>query len=312
MANATKTISPQEKRKISRRLIVSLSSVATVLLLILSIAVWCNNYIFSTANFTNTAMPALTSESTTKAVADSLSDRLYQDRPVLGQLLNDRTSNLIAALLRTDLSGRAFNRAVTTLQITLTSAHPKDVAIDLTGIKNVIVPVIAIGQQLANQPNPPQITGEQVPDTIVLVDAESIPNFYNFGVVMLWLSPLAALGSLGVVGYLAYRLFKQSFAQAQEVLWVFGGVLLAGGLLGLGIVSLTVTTALGSFENPNVRTVVRNLLDAFMAHLNTQIQLGMIVPAIIVLVAAGALAIWPFVKTYISQQRKPSTPSKKQ
>lgn len=292
MANASQPRS--RTTSLSRRLIAITVAIAAVALLLFNSAVWFNRYIFTTANFTSTAMPAILSDASTDAVATEITDRLLQERPALRSTINDRVIKLMSALLETDLAGRLVEKSVTTLQIAITSQNPQVVAIELSGIKNVLSQVLTLGRQLTDRPVEEQrINVDEIPDQIVLLDPKNLPNIYAFGSTMLWLSPLMLLTTLGALGYPLYRAFRIGRDTVKKVLAIQGGVIIGAGLFGLAIGPLLKPNVLAPISSPNIRVVTENIIDAFITRFNDQTILLMIVPGLLFLLAALAVHLWP-------------------
>lgn len=240
--------------------------VAALLLLVANSAYWVNQTIFDTENFTRIATTALESDSSRVAIAGGVTARLLENRPVLQQTVGDQSIKLISGLLDTNQAKNLMERAVATLQVSLTSANPKSVAIDLTSIKGTIQRIIDIANV-----EPTNFDPNDIPDEIVLLNADSIPDFYRYGVLFLWLAPLAAL--VGTVG-LAYPYFSKRKSLASS--WLLplqqGVVLLVVGLMGLSVGPMFKPPVLAATNTTYGRTVVENVYDAFMATYYHQTQ----------------------------------------
>ncbi len=131
------------KMSIVKRVALFYAPVVGLLLMLLASSVWFNRYLFDTDNFTTVATAALTEDSTSKALANEVTDRLLDGRPLLKRTINDRVVGLVAALLESDLSDQVMQKSVSRLQIMLTSRDPQPVEIDLTPVKTVLVQVLS-------------------------------------------------------------------------------------------------------------------------------------------------------------------------
>lgn len=276
--------------------------VTGLLLLLLATSVWCNRYLFDTDNFTATATSALTESSTSKALANEITDRLLQDRPLLQRTINDRVVGLVAALLESDLSERVIEKSVSRLQVMLTTQHPQPVEIDLTTIKTILTQVLALGRVLTDRPVEDQkIDPETIPDKITLVDPSTLPNFYSVGLTMMWLAPVFLLAALALTVYPLYRAARTSLVSLKQVLAIFGGITLAFGLLALFIGPLIKPPVLSAVVSSNIRIVVDNVIDEFIATFNSVVNVVIIWPAVLMLIAALCLQLWPTIHRKITE-----------
>ena len=94
----TKTVSDNK----SYKKVVFLSTISGFFLLISNTAIWLNNQVFDTTNFTNTVTTSLTSESSRNAISQNITDRIYEDRPIAKRVAGDFTTKIIGGLLATD------------------------------------------------------------------------------------------------------------------------------------------------------------------------------------------------------------------
>ena len=285
-----------------KRVALFYAPVTGLLLLLLATSVWFNRYLFDTDNFTTTATSALTEDSTSKALANEVTDRLLDGRPLLKRTINDRVVGLVAALLESDLSERAMQKSVSRLQIMLTSNDPKPVEIDLSTIKTVLVQVLTLGRALTDRPVEDQkIDPDTIPDKIVLVDPDKLPNFYGLGITMMLLAPVFLIAALSLITYPIYRATRVGIKQLKQVLALQGGILFAFGLLALAVGPLIKPPVLASVTSPNIRIVVDNIIDAFVGEFNSIATLIIIVPSIILLLVALGLQLWPFIHQKITR-----------
>jgi hypothetical protein len=282
----------ESKRSVTKLLVIT-SVISMVLLLITNSAIWFNSQIFNSSNFTSTAVTAITSDSSRQAIGARITDELLADRPVIKNFAGDQITNVIAGLLGTDQAERLLTAAVSRMQIYVTSNDQQDVALDLSGIKNTI-------SQLASTLNTDRtnnIDVNKIPNNLVLVNADNVPDLYSYGVVLSWLAPASALGALA--------LFAIPYIKAKEkyklILSVQAAVITAAGLLSLLVGPLFRPMALQPFQNVNGRTVVANIYDAFIQTFNSQsttlIYLGLAVG----LVAVGTW-VYPVAYTQIKKR----------
>lgn len=261
------------------------SAVVGLLLLVANSAVFVNQYIFDTNNFTNTAVTSITSESSRNALASEVVDRALADRPVVKNVVGGTATKLISGLFDTNQFNRVLYAAVSRLQIYLTSNEQKSVAIDLTGVKSTVDKLVgfadALGAEGTNAENVEQRVS-QLPDQLTLINADNIPSFYTYGLIFLWLAPLCVLGSLALLAYPYIRDRRQYYKVAA----VQGAMVALFGALSLLVGPLFRPPALANVASPNMRVVVGNLYDAFINYFNQQ--------AYIVIALGLALALLPW------------------
>lgn len=287
---------------IVKKVAVFYAPVTGLILLLLATSVWCNRYLFDTDNFTTTATAALTEDSTSKALANEVTDRLLEGRPLLKRTINDRVVGLVAALLESDLSERVMEKSVSRLQVMLTTNNPAPVEIDLTTIKTVLTEVLTLGRPLTDRPVEDQkIDPESIPDTITLVDPDNLPNFYTFGLTMMWLAPVFLISILVLTIYPIYRATRTSLVSLKQVLATQGGMFLASGFLALFIGPLIKPPILAAVVSSNVRIVVDNVIDAFIGAFNGVVTSVIIWPAILLLLAALFLQLWPTIHRKVNE-----------
>lgn len=230
----------------------------------------------------------------------------FKDRPVLKKVAGDLTTKVVSGLLGTDQAENAINEVVSRLNVLVTSNDPQPVVLDLSGVKDVVTQLVNISVEAGREP---KVDPSNIPSQIVILDTDSLPNFYKASVAFLWLAPLAFLGA---VAALAGPYFKRT-RQLKPMLLTQGAVLTATGLLGLLIGPLFRPPLLSNVPTSQGRVVVGNIYDGFIATYNTQTWY-LIAFGLAVTVFAGALyayqVIAPAVKNY-SQKRSTKSSTKK-
>lgn len=244
-----------------------MSVLAGLLLVVANSAIWINHNIFNTQAFTTTAVNSLTSESSRQAFATEIVDRALAERPVLKRVAGNTATKLVSGLLGTDQFNQVLETTVGKVQVYVTSKEQKSVAVDISGIKNTIgtLLVVADNSGLADTDQASdRVTN--LPNELTLVDEQNIPSFYTYGLVFLWLAPICGLLAVGLLVYPYIRRPSRYYRIA-----VVQGVAVAGaGLLSLLVGPLFRPPALSSVTSPNMRIVVGNLYDAFIATFNQQ------------------------------------------
>lgn len=265
-----------------RRVLIS-GVIAGFMLVVANSAFWVNRYIFDTNNFTSIAVQSVTSEQSRQAIAGEVVDTALKDYPIARQVAGSTATRLISSLLGTSQFENILSASVSRLQVYLTSENRESVVLNLSNIKSSVDSLIDLAgrdnQQLHNDIG-------TIPDQIVLIDANNIPSFYKYGLVFLWVGPLAALLALALFAYPYIRNRKQYYVIAA----VQGVIVVLMGFLSLLIGPLFRPPLLANVQSANARVVVGNLYDAFMATFNSQAQWFIWIGV--------ALAIVPFAVRY--------------
>lgn len=286
-------VKAQSKHSWLRPTIVS-AIFASILFVIANSAFWVNNYIFDTNNFTQVATTSLTSESSRDAIASEITDKLLADYPTAKNVAGNTITKVVSGVLGTDQVENVLGKAVSKLQVSFTSSDPQSLTIDLQGPKDFITKVVDV----VSKQRDVNINPDNIPSEIVLVNKDNIPDFYKYGVVFLWLGPIALIGAIVLVAY-PYIKWHKSY---KLIMMIQAGALLGAGLLALMIGPLFRPPVLSKVPSPDARTVVSNLYNAFVGTFNSQTRI-LIVFSMLVLLVGGALLIVPNIRHKV-QARK--------
>ncbi len=158
-----------------------------------------------------------------------------------------------------------------------------------------------MGRSLTDRPVEDQkIDPETIPDKITLVDPETLPNFYSLGITMMLIAPFLVVAIIYLLSYPIYRAARAGIKTLKQVLALQGAVIFSFGLLAVAIGPLIKPPILASLTSPNIRVVVDNIIDAFVGAFNGVAVSIIMVPAIILLLAALCLQLWPFINQKIT------------
>ena len=254
-----------KKLETFRRNVILTGLLAGLLVVVANSAVWANRYLSNTDNFTRTAVTSLTSESSTDALATEIVDIALADYPVIKNAVDDTAVGFISGLLGSARLEQGMTQVVSRLQVFLTSPQKPPVVINLEGAKEVVTRLI----QLSGREGETRIDPNEIPNQITVFDPAKFPNFYQYTVVLTWLSPLLAIGA---VALLAWPYFKDK-TRYKETMIIQGACIALAGLFALLLGPLFRPLALGNITSVNLRVVVGNLYDAFIATFNTQTML---------------------------------------
>ncbi len=284
------------KPTVSYRRTILLSILAGFFLLIANSAIWVNNQIFDTQAFTSTVTTSLTSESSRTAMAQEITDKVFENRPIAKRIAGDFSTKLVSGLLATEQFNNLLTPAVERIQAYTTSSNQETVSVDLAGVKDIITRITNISANLGNEVT---IETENIPDQIILLNADNVPDFYRIGIIFLWLAPLAFIAALAL---LAYPYIKR-LNDRKRIVAVQGSIITVFGLIGLLVGPLFKPPVLSSINSPNGRVIVGNLYDAFIATFNSQTILLALLGVLMVLISTAWIG-YPYAKTAISSKRK--------
>lgn len=290
--SAVKTISTADKTpKNFRRNVLITAIVAGLFVVLANSAIWANRYLFDSTNFTTTAVSSLTSDSSRKALATEITDQALKDYPKIKSVVDDTAVNFISGLLGSSRVEQILTKTVSRLQIFLTSPKREPVVINLENTKDVITRLI----QVSGREEEARIDPAKIPDQITVFNPDNFPNFYQYGVSLTWLSPVLAIGAIALLSW-PYVNNRKDY---RQLLFIQGACIAGFGLLALLLGPLVRPVALGSIQSANMRVVVGNLFDAFIATFNSQtmIVIGLGFAAVII------SSIFVFVKRYKSGKK---------
>lgn len=292
-SKAKETNSKENNKSVKKVVIVSI--IAGFLLLISNSAIWINNQIFNTENFTNTVTTTLTSESSRDAISQNITDRIFADRPIAKRIAGDFTTKIIGGLLATDQFGTVVSTAAEKMQVYVTSNDQQDVTIELGGIKDVITKLTTVAESLGRDTS---INTENIPEQIVIVEESEIPDLYKAGVAMLWIAPITLIGAIIL---LALPYIKH-WNDKRKTLIIQGSLIILVSFAGFLMGPLFKPPVISAIENSNRRVVVGNLYDAFIATFNDQTVFLTLVGVLMILIGTAWIG-YPYVKNAIANRK---------
>lgn len=254
-----------------------MSLLAAVLLLVANSAVWVNQNIFNSENFAKTATQSITSESSRTAIAQGITDELLATTPVAKNLLGDSITSLLSGILSTDQLSDVVSTVATRSNAYLTSKNQESIEIDLSGVKGFMSQVVDVVGNFREV----KLDPSKIPDQIVLVNADDVPNLYNYSLATLWLGPIALLGSLALFAYP----YVKNRKEYKTILILQGAFLSIVGLLALLIGPLFKPIVMSNIEGTSAKVVVSNLYNAFsQTYIN---QTGFVIGVGVVMILSG-------------------------
>lgn len=266
---------------------------AAALLLLANSAIWVNRAIFDTNKFTQISTDALLADTSRNALAGEIVDNALKNNPTVAAVVTEPATNIISGLLNSQQAKNAAAKVIGKVQILLTSKNPQNIEYDLTGIKSTISKLLTVV-------NKDQAVDKiaALPDNLVIFDASKVPSMYQYGVAMTLLAPFAFLAALGL---LIVPHVKKSF-KTEKMLLVQGGVLIGTGLLALLLGPVFRPPVLAQVANINLRVVVENFYNAFIASFNKQTMYLIYAGLILVAIPLGQRIYQIIRATYFSKK----------
>jgi hypothetical protein len=273
----------KDSRMSAAKQTVLLSIVAALFLLVANSAYWVHSNVFDKNRFAEITSEAVLSESSRRAIASGVTDRLFEGRPTAKTLVGEQTTNVVAGLLGTQQAEKVFEAGVERLHVAVTSQSQESLTIDLSGVKSTVQRLSAA---LSETGEPTR--GERIPDELVIIDKQNIPDFYRYGVLFLWLGPAALIGATALLVYP----FVKNRKDYSQILLIEGGIVALVGILALLIGPLFKPPLLANISAVNARVVASNIYDGFITTFNQQTYI-IIGFGIVVLVAGVATNFIP-------------------
>ena len=263
-----------------KRLFYSTIIIGVCLIIVANSALWAYRYFFNTQRFSDTITSAITTERSREAIATTISDNIFENRPIAERLIGDQTTKLITGLLGSSQFENSFTTVAQKVQSYLTTtADREDISFNISGAKSIINSVANITS--ATRIDDINETTSELPDEIVLIESDAVPNLYTYGIALLWIGPIMFIGAIVAFLYphLALRRFSYKLYMQQSI------ALLLGGCIALLIGPLFKPLVLSQIDNFNSRVVAEEMYNAFIGAFNQQTLL------IILIALLGSAAV---------------------
>ncbi|HEX7633532.1 MAG TPA: hypothetical protein VF401_04375 [Candidatus Saccharimonadales bacterium] len=236
---------------------------AALTLFLAQSAYWVNHTVFDQENFSQITTTALLLESSRDAIANSVVDNAFQNRPLIKKTIGKRVESLVGGLLGSDLSAQAVDTLTNKTYAYVTTKNRQDITVDLTGIKAPLEQVVSVAQLSGGKLDTVQ---QKLPDQIVLVRSSSFPNVSGAVTLMLWLGPLFWLSTFVLFGLYIYTGRKH---YAKRV-YAAGSAVVIVSLLGLLTVPFVPPPIAAAVPDIALRPVAENLVIGFLAPFKSQ------------------------------------------
>lgn len=293
MRNNTKN--EDNEKSSSYKKTIWLSVIAGILLLVTNSAFWVNQQLFNKDNFSVTVTESITSESSRTAISENITDRIFEDRPIAKRVAGDFSVKIISGLLDTDQFNNVLTSSVERLQVYVTSENQEDVIVELGSVKDIITKLTTVSETLGRDT---EIDPGKIPDQIVLIQEEDVPDLYSVAVVMIWLAPLTLLAALILLAYPYYK----NFDNKKITLFIHGVVITLVSIVGYLIGPLFRPPVLSQVSVES-RTIVGNLYDAFISTFNNQ-TFSMTMLGLILVMGSSLWIGYPHIKNVLTKIKK--------
>jgi hypothetical protein len=287
---------PVAKKSNTKRNFVLTTILAALLLLVTNSAVWVNRTMFDTQKFTSVTSQALLSQSSRTALAGEIVDTALQNQPAARAVVAEPATNFIAGLLNTQQAQNALNAVVGKVQILFTSKRPEPITYDLSGIKTTITKLLT----LANK-DEAVVKVDQVPDSITIFkNIDKIPSFYQAGVILSFMAPLAFLLALLL---LVWPHARKKYP-TNKLLTAQGIAVTTTALFALLVGPLFKPPVLAQVNDANLRVVVENVYNAFIDTFNHQTYYLLALGIVLLLIPLGTKIYYLIRTTYFDNKKK--------
>jgi len=262
--------------RIGTAIVVVTALLFAALIYVVNFGVWASRDLVDSAAFSESAVSALTEESSREAIANLVVDEIVEDRPVLA-LAATPMKGLVADALGNQAFESILVAVAGRLHASLFDGSADGITIELSAIRDRVVPVVAgLFPEVAEQ------LPEDVFEDVVIVEEGSVPELSPALTTVrrvLWLVLILAVG-LGIALFFLIR-------DRANALLVVGSSVMLSGLITAFLVPGGRSLTVGSADNPDVEVIVSNLYNSLVNGLKLQSRLLLLVG--VALVVAGYL-----------------------
>lgn len=264
-------------RKLSLRNLL-IAGVFVFMTLVGHTAYWLHHTIYDNQRFTTISTEAITAETSRQSIGTTVVNQALADRPIVRQTVGPRLSQMIAALLGTDLAHNVINTVVEHGHLIVTTPRREPLTLNTTTLKQQIAALQAV---IGTDEESRRLDVSQVPDEIMILDTNNIPNIHQYGIAVLWVGTLSILLVVGSASWYIYRARGVArLTRTRQVLVL----LIVSSIVALLVGPLVRPVFLTVAENAPAQTLLRNIFDGFIAPFNAQaISVGLVASAVLAL-----------------------------
>ena len=237
-------------------------------------AVWISNNVFNQKTFVETTGKVLSTEESRNDIATIIVDQAFADRPVVKRIVGSQATSLLTGLLGSDLVANVYSRVANGAYAYVTSPSQQDVTIDLTSIKTPLSGIVSFAE---NRGSEVTFGASQIPDQIVLLDADDVPDLSAYIQSVLILNALFWL--LSAAAFITF-IFIQKDGRVRRIYFVLGAVATVA-IIGL-LTGPFIPPVIASFVSLiQARDIITALSQAFLAPFVAQMWTMLIITAIV-------------------------------
>ncbi len=233
-------------------------AVAAASLLLAESAYWVRHTLLDQQAFTTIATQTLQEEQNRTAIAAKITDAALQNRPVLQATVSDRVTPLVSGILASDLGTKVLDGTVSRTHNYLLTPDRQDIAIQLGSIKQVVTRLADLADTVGRES---ELKPSAIPDEIVLLDKDALPDMSGLYKVLVWVAPLCWLAAIGLAIWFV-TLGGRGYARRVYAVCVACVLVAAIGLATGPFVPPVVATLVADI---NIQTVADSMVSAFLA-----------------------------------------------
>jgi len=267
---------PQTWKKVLSGVLLTLGAITFFLA---QSTLWVSNNFFNEDVFVGTVQEVLSTEESRQAIANTIVHTALENNPVAEQLIGKQATALVTGLLGTDIVGQLFDRVAHRAYAYLTSSNRQDIAINLESVKDPLTKIVAIAERGDRDV---KFDPSKIPDSITLVDSESLPDISAYIRMILFASGLLWFAT--IASFVTY-IYLNRMRLVRSIYWVGASIIIVS-LIGL-FSGPFIPPAIASLVNViEVRSVVEDLTEALLYPFQVQLLSGMVITALVLLLVS--------------------------
>lgn len=167
--------------------------ISVVFIWVFLFSIWYSNNILNQEKFVTTTTQVLQTENVRDAISNEIIDTVRSQRPIIGSFTAPLLTKIIAGVMDSNLYANVNTRLAQELHLQLTSANPRELAIELKPTKDLLTPLLERTDSniLSN-----------IPDRMVVIRQNEIPSLYKLGTTLTMLGPILLIAAFLIMGYL--------------------------------------------------------------------------------------------------------------
>lgn len=265
---------PQTWRKVLSGVLLVLGAIT---FLLAQSTLWVSTTFFNENTFVGKVETVLVTEESRSALAGTIVHSALQNNPVAEQLVGKQATALMTGLLGSDIVGQVFDRVAHRAYAYLTSSDRQDIAIDLTSVKDPLTSIIGIVENTGREV---KFDPANIPDSITLLESDSLPDFSSYIRAILFASGLLWFAT--IAAFAAYIFLNRS--RLVRSIYMVGASIIIVSVIGL-FTGPFIPPFVASLVNLiGIRSIVEDLSIAFLEPFQIQLLSTLVLTAAVLLV----------------------------